>query len=122
VRLAPLSFRRKGQAEPREAWLARGQLKRGVSLKAENKTLEAEHSLPGPTREEIAVCAYYLYQRRGRQPGHELSDWLQAEEILNPTVRDGTYNELVTAMKEKGANPWEHATRVGTPMTNHSKS
>jgi hypothetical protein len=90
-------------------------------LKSENNRLKAENSLPAPTPEEIAVCAYYLYERRGRQAGHELADWLQAEEILDPTVRDGTYNELVTTMKEKGANPWEHATRVGTHTTNHSK-
>jgi len=27
----------------------------------------------------IARCAYQLYERRGREPGHELDDWLQAE-------------------------------------------
>jgi hypothetical protein len=27
----------------------------------------------------IRKRAYHLFERRGRQPGHELDDWLQAE-------------------------------------------
>jgi hypothetical protein len=30
-------------------------------------------------REAIAVAAYYLAQRRGFEPGHELEDWCAAE-------------------------------------------
>jgi hypothetical protein len=33
----------------------------------------------GPSQEQIRVRAFELYLERGRQPGHELDDWLQAE-------------------------------------------
>ncbi|MGD1019863.1 MAG: DUF2934 domain-containing protein [Verrucomicrobiia bacterium] len=33
----------------------------------------------GPSEEQIRARAFELYQERGRQPGHELEDWLQAE-------------------------------------------
>ena len=33
----------------------------------------------GQRREAIAVAAYYLAQRRGFEPGHELEDWCAAE-------------------------------------------
>ena len=32
-----------------------------------------------PTEGQIRARAYQLYQARGRQPGHEVDDWLQAE-------------------------------------------
>ena len=32
--------------------------------------------------EEIRVRAYELYMERGRQPGHEVDDWCQAEREL----------------------------------------
>ena len=32
-----------------------------------------------PTHQEIAARAYDLYLQRGRQDGHEVDDWLQAE-------------------------------------------
>jgi len=32
-----------------------------------------------PTHQEIAARAYELYLQRGRQSGHEMDDWLQAE-------------------------------------------
>jgi hypothetical protein len=31
------------------------------------------------TQDDIARRAYEHYEERGRQPGHELDDWLQAE-------------------------------------------
>ncbi len=33
------------------------------------------------TQEQIRTAAYYLFVKRGRQPGHDLSDWLEAERI-----------------------------------------
>jgi hypothetical protein len=34
-------------------------------------------------QEQIRIRAYELYEQRGREPGNELQDWLQAEtEIL----------------------------------------
>jgi hypothetical protein len=36
--------------------------------------------------EEIRIRAYELYERRGRQDGHDLEDWLEAEsEIVGVT-------------------------------------
>jgi len=32
--------------------------------------------------DEIARVAYELYEKRGRSHGHELKDWLEAEEIV----------------------------------------
>ena len=32
-----------------------------------------------PTQQEIAARAYELYLQRGRQSGHDVDDWLQAE-------------------------------------------
>ena len=33
-------------------------------------------------RERIAKKAYELYEQRGQQAGHELEDWLEAEELV----------------------------------------
>lgn len=33
----------------------------------------------GPSQEQIRARAFELYLERGREPGHELDDWLQAE-------------------------------------------
>jgi len=35
-----------------------------------------------PTEEEIRVRAYQIYLHRGRQPGHEVEDWVRAENEL----------------------------------------
>jgi hypothetical protein len=35
-----------------------------------------------PTQEEIALRAYRLYMERGRAPGNELEDWIEAEHQL----------------------------------------
>ncbi len=34
-------------------------------------------------QERIRKKAQELYERRGRQPGHELEDWLEAEKIVD---------------------------------------
>jgi hypothetical protein len=33
-----------------------------------------------PTHDEIAQLAFNLYESRGRQDGHDVEDWLRAEE------------------------------------------
>jgi hypothetical protein len=33
----------------------------------------------GPAEEQIRARAFQLYVERGRQPGQEIEDWLQAE-------------------------------------------
>ena len=35
-----------------------------------------------PTPDEIAEYAYHIYEKRGRQKGHEIEDWLRAEQAL----------------------------------------
>ena len=39
------------------------------------------------TDRDIARRAYELYEKRGREHGHELDDWLQAERELRDSVR-----------------------------------
>ncbi|HUJ09549.1 MAG TPA: DUF2934 domain-containing protein [Verrucomicrobiae bacterium] len=41
-----------------------------------------------PTPEQISARAYQIYLERGRIPGHEMDDWLQAEyELMQLPVR-----------------------------------
>jgi len=41
-----------------------------------------------PSPEQIAARAYQIYLERGRIPGHEMDDWLQAEyELMQLPVR-----------------------------------
>jgi Protein of unknown function (DUF2934) len=35
-----------------------------------------------PTHDEIAQLAFSLYESRGRQEGHQMEDWLRAEQEL----------------------------------------
>ena len=39
----------------------------------------SETDMPPQVRQRIAELVYRLYEERGRQPGHELGDWLEAE-------------------------------------------
>jgi len=39
-------------------------------------------------RERIAMKAYDLYEKRGRQAERDLEDWLQAEELLRKEVME----------------------------------
>ena len=38
-----------------------------------------------PRLEEIRIRAYEIYMERGGQPGHDLDDWLKAEQELELT-------------------------------------
>ncbi len=53
-----------------------------------NKTgLDAAAKATWPTFEQIAARAYQIYIERGRQHGHDMDDWLQAEyELLQLPV------------------------------------
>ncbi len=49
------------------------------------KHSEPTRTIPDPAQleEQIRLRAYELYEARGREDGHEVEDWLQAEgEIL----------------------------------------
>lgn len=40
-----------------------------------------------PSRDEIAHLAYHLYETRGRRDGHDVDDWLSAEQELTHHFR-----------------------------------
>ena len=57
--------------------------------KVERQAASARHEDGGntsaadsPRFEEIRFRAYEIYAERGRQPGHDLDDWLQAKREL----------------------------------------
>jgi len=56
-------------------------------------------------QERIAKRAYELYEQRGREPGHELDDWLTAEREVRKVAQEGHANrvdeaELITMTEE----------------------
>ena len=40
----------------------------------------------GVAEPDIARCAYELFLARGREDGHDVEDWLQAEQALRQTA------------------------------------
>jgi hypothetical protein len=40
-----------------------------------------------PSPDEIARLAYHFYERRERRNGHDVDDWLSAEEVLTRHYR-----------------------------------
>lgn len=49
---------------------------------ARKTTGRAERVTVVPDQDQLRQRAYEIYQRRGGAPGHELEDWLQAEQEL----------------------------------------
>jgi hypothetical protein len=48
----------------------------------------ASSEVPNDVLEQIAQRAYELYEWRGREDGHDLDDWLQAEaEIMGEAAK-----------------------------------
>jgi hypothetical protein len=43
----------------------------------------------GQLNEKIKEVAQCLYEKRGRVPGHELDDWLEAEKIVKRECQIG---------------------------------
>jgi hypothetical protein len=39
----------------------------------------------------IAIRAYQIYEDRGREPGHDVSDWLQAEQEIMSERMDSDF-------------------------------
>ena len=57
-------------------------------MKKQNTTnVEPEDGLPSPEQleEKIRQRAHELYELRGREHGHDLDDWLEAESELTAT-------------------------------------
>jgi hypothetical protein len=52
-------------------------------------TLRAERLVNGPNakpaHEEVALCAYYIWEQQGRTDGHDVEDWQEAERQLEAT-------------------------------------
>jgi hypothetical protein len=38
-------------------------------------------------RDMVTLCAHYIAEKRGFEPGHELDDWLEAEQEINKQRR-----------------------------------
>ena len=51
--------------------------------------------------ERIARKAYELYEQRGRQHGHELEDWLEAERIILAEMKAQIAKLTNTARRNK---------------------
>ena len=58
----------------------------------EAKALHAEPDIPSrslpdsPSKDSIALRAYRRFEERGRQHGHDLEDWLEAEREFTRVV------------------------------------
>ena len=44
--------------------------------------LENAHAFSDPIYARVAVLAYSMYEQRGRQDGHDIEDWCQAEKTI----------------------------------------
>jgi len=34
------------------------------------------------SKDDISMCAYYIYQQRGSQHGYHMQDWVEAERLI----------------------------------------
>jgi len=51
---------------------------------------QADNGFSAPAAEEIAVCAYLIWEKEGRPKGREREHWLQAEtQLLATRAHDG---------------------------------
>lgn len=58
-----------------------------------------------PTQQEIAARAYQIYLDRGRQDGHAVDDWLQAEyELMQLPLREIANLEAPAAPRQKSTS------------------
>ena len=55
------------------------------------------------TEEYIRLRAYQLYEQRGRQDGHDMDDWLQAEAEIFGKKADTPEDKKETASKSARA-------------------
>ncbi len=65
------------------------------TLRAARRVVPAEPLVPSDTMEAgtrvgmISEAAYFLAERRGFEPGHELEDWLAAETLVDLALAAG---------------------------------
>ena len=60
--------------------------RRGPELRRFATEVAKEDSLHSTFEQEIRLRAYEIFLERGAEPGHELSDWLQAERELRKSL------------------------------------
>ena len=55
---------------------------------------QEDNGFSHPTREEIAICAYLIWEKEGRPAGRTIEDWLQAEtQLMACRAHDGWTRE-----------------------------
>jgi large subunit ribosomal protein L7/L12 len=64
-----------------------------------------DHGERVPTREEIAQCAYQLWQARGGTHGSDRDDWLAAEAMLRGAASPRAESRAADAMLRGAASP-----------------
>jgi len=64
---------------------SRNFLKRRLGVRASEENVSSESQ-----RDEISQIAYALYEQRGRDDGHDVQDWLKAEEAVRNQKQFGT--------------------------------
>lgn len=60
-----------------------------MTLRKQTSTTEMPLTHDTPEEHEIRLRAYELYEQRGRENGHDMDDWLQAEAELSTQHRKG---------------------------------
>lgn len=58
-----------------------------MTLRKQTSTTETQLRHGTPEEDEIRLRAYELYEQRGRENGHDMEDWLQAEVELSSQRR-----------------------------------
>lgn len=67
-----------------------------------------------PTQEEIATCAYLIFNQDGRIPGHDLEYWLQAEaQLMADRLHDAGVPFTMQALHRRRAS--DRQVRDGSP-------
>ena len=59
----------------------------GIVTAADRSSKALQNRSGQATDRDIARRAYELFEKRGREHGHDLDDWLQAERDLRDSVR-----------------------------------
>ena len=53
-----------------------------MAIAVKRAQVQQENGTRNVDAEEVARVAYSLYEQRGREDGHDLEDWLEAERIV----------------------------------------
>lgn len=68
---------------PSESTIGNQSARKSRTLSAAKRARAAAPSETGPSlHERIARKAYELYEQRGQFPGHDVDDWLEAEQVV----------------------------------------